>query len=160
MKPERLVALYPEARTRPCLRLCLGPSSRPSLPPAHIPCSQSPSSQCSKISRNVHRSEGPLLLVLLLVAALFASCTRMEAQAVFGSIVGTATDSTGAVIPNATIVVTDVSKGTSQTVQSTETATTPSCASSLIPTLSRRPPLALHRLRRIMWSSPPTVPRK
>jgi hypothetical protein len=42
----------------------------------------------------------------------------MEAQAVFGSIVGTATDSTGAVIPNATIVVTDVSKGTSQTVQS------------------------------------------
>ncbi|MFT4112895.1 carboxypeptidase regulatory-like domain-containing protein [Silvibacterium sp.] len=41
---------------------------------------------------------------------------RLMAQAVTGSIVGTATDSTGAVVPNATIVVTDESKGTSQTV--------------------------------------------
>ena len=42
------------------------------------------------------------------------------AQGVFGSIVGTVTDATGAAIPNATVVVTDVSKGTSQTVQSNE----------------------------------------
>ncbi len=40
------------------------------------------------------------------------------AQAVFGSIIGTVTDPTGAVVPNATVVVTDISKGTSQTVQS------------------------------------------
>jgi Carboxypeptidase regulatory-like domain len=52
------------------------------------------------------------------VGALLAGGTRMQAQAVFGFIVGTATDPSGAVIPNATIVVTDVSKGTSQTVQS------------------------------------------
>jgi hypothetical protein len=39
-----------------------------------------------------------------------------NAQAVFGSIVGTVTDPTGAVIPNATITVTDTSKGVSQTV--------------------------------------------
>jgi hypothetical protein len=40
------------------------------------------------------------------------------AQAVFGSIVGTVTDPTGAVVPNATVIVTDVSKGTTQTVKS------------------------------------------
>ena len=39
-------------------------------------------------------------------------------QAVFGSIFGTVTDSTGAVVPNATITVVDVAKGTSVTVQS------------------------------------------
>jgi hypothetical protein len=43
---------------------------------------------------------------------------RTYAQAVFGSIVGTITDPTGAVVPGATVVVTDVSKGTTQTVQS------------------------------------------
>lgn len=86
----------------------------PTLP---SPLSKSRSSQFCKIPPKVHRSGVPLLLVLLLVAALLGG-TRMQAQAVFGSIVGTATDPTGAVIPNATIVVTDVSKGISQTVQS------------------------------------------
>jgi hypothetical protein len=38
-------------------------------------------------------------------------------QAVYGSIFGTVTDTTGAVIPNATITVTDVGKGTSVTAQ-------------------------------------------
>jgi hypothetical protein len=62
--------------------------------------------------------------VVFFVAALFFACflvsgvTPSVAQTVSGTIVGTATDPTGAVIPNATIVVTDVSKGTSQTVQS------------------------------------------
>ncbi|RRA49918.1 TonB-dependent receptor [Acidipila sp. EB88] len=42
---------------------------------------------------------------------------RAEAQAVFGSIVGTVTDPTGAVVPNAAVVITDTSKGTSQSVQ-------------------------------------------
>jgi carboxypeptidase family protein/TonB-dependent receptor-like protein len=82
------------------------------------PQSKSRSSRSCKMSRRVHRLGVPLLLVLLLVAALLAGGTRIQAQAVFGSIVGTATDPSGAVIPNATIVVTDVSKGTSQTVQS------------------------------------------
>jgi hypothetical protein len=40
------------------------------------------------------------------------------AQAVFGQILGTVTDPTGAAIPNATIVVTDVSKGTTVTFTS------------------------------------------
>ena len=53
--------------------------------------------------------------VPLVLAALSASA---YAQGVYGSIVGTVTDSTGAVVPNATVIVTDVSKGTSQTVQS------------------------------------------
>jgi hypothetical protein len=52
--------------------------------------------------------------------ALTFLCTapRVIAQAVFGSIVGTVTDPTGAVVPNATVIVTDVSKGTTQTVKS------------------------------------------
>ncbi len=41
-----------------------------------------------------------------------------HAQAVYGSINGTVTDNTGAVVPNATITVTDVSKGTSIQVKS------------------------------------------
>ena len=40
------------------------------------------------------------------------------AQAVYGSILGTVTDSTGAVVPNATVTVTDIAKGTSVKVQS------------------------------------------
>ena len=40
------------------------------------------------------------------------------AQAVYGSIFGTVTDNSGAVVPNATITVTDVTKGTSVKVQS------------------------------------------
>lgn len=40
-----------------------------------------------------------------------------NAQAVYGSIFGTITDNTGAVVPNATITVTDISKNTSVTTQ-------------------------------------------
>ncbi len=43
------------------------------------------------------------------------------AQGVYGSIVGTVTDATGAVVPNATVVITDTNKGTSQTVQTNGT---------------------------------------
>ncbi len=49
---------------------------------------------------------------------LLAIVPAAKAQAVYGSIFGTITDSTGAVIPNATITVTDVAKGTSVTTQS------------------------------------------
>jgi outer membrane receptor protein involved in Fe transport len=55
--------------------------------------------------------------------ALFAVCVigitqTVSAQAVYGSIFGTVTDSSGAVVPNATVTVVDVAKGTSVTVQS------------------------------------------
>ncbi|HWZ52240.1 MAG TPA: TonB-dependent receptor [Granulicella sp.] len=53
-----------------------------------------------------------MLLVLLLGAPSAFS------QAVYGSIFGTVTDPTGAAVPNATITVLDVAKGTSITTQS------------------------------------------
>jgi Carboxypeptidase regulatory-like domain/TonB dependent receptor len=60
-----------------------------------------------------------LNLLYPFIFLLLTTCVpRTFAQAVFGSIVGTVTDPTGAVVPNATIVVTDVSKGTTETVQS------------------------------------------
>ncbi len=43
-----------------------------------------------------------------------------HAQAVFGSINGTVTDNTGAVVPNATVTVTDEAKGTTFTAQSND----------------------------------------
>ena len=50
---------------------------------------------------------------LLLSAGCFLVFSPVtHAQAVYGSIFGTVTDSTGAVIPNAAVTVTDVSKGT------------------------------------------------
>ena len=52
--------------------------------------------------------------VMLLGGSLFAAHS-LSAQAVYGSLYGTVTDSSGAVVPNATITVTDVTKGTSVT---------------------------------------------
>jgi hypothetical protein len=52
------------------------------------------------------------------VAALLATGPYARAQAVFGQILGTVTDPTGAAIPNATITVTDVAKGTSVSITS------------------------------------------
>jgi Carboxypeptidase regulatory-like domain len=43
---------------------------------------------------------------------------RLNAQAVYGSIYGSVTDNTGAVIPNAKVTVKNVNKGTEQTTQS------------------------------------------
>jgi hypothetical protein len=63
--------------------------------------------------RNIRRYLGLACAVILLAAA-----PASFAQAIFGSIFGTVADSTGAVIPGATITVTDVSKGTSVTVTS------------------------------------------
>ncbi len=73
-------------------------------------CSRSASRVASR--RLVH-----LLLSFLLPVSVLLWTARADAQAVFGSIVGTVTDPTGAVIPNATVTVTDVSKNVSQTVQ-------------------------------------------
>ena len=49
-------------------------------------------------------------------AVLLAGTGSSFGQAVFGSIFGTVTDASGAVIPNATVIVTDVAKGTSVTL--------------------------------------------
>ncbi|MBB5056962.1 hypothetical protein HDF16_001647 [Granulicella aggregans] len=59
-----------------------------------------------------------LSLAVGVVAVLLASGHSALAQAIFGQIAGTVTDSTGAAIPNATVVVSDVAKGTSITVTS------------------------------------------
>src|SRR5258708_17410216 len=58
------------------------------------------------------------LLAFLPMATFLVSSHHVLAQAVFGQIVGTVTDSAGAVVPNATVTVTDVAKGTSVTLQS------------------------------------------
>ena len=59
-----------------------------------------------------------VVVVLLAVAAAIGVAPMAIGQAVFGSIAGLVTDTTGAAIPNANIVVTDVDKGTSVTLQS------------------------------------------
>jgi len=77
--------------------------------------------QVSKRVSNSSLGIGRILaaFVLLLVGILSGYPTA-TAQAVYGSIYGTATDTTGDAIPNATVTVTDVSKGASVTVQSNE----------------------------------------
>ena len=54
-------------------------------------------------------------LALLAIVCLFSS-TMARAQSVYGSIFGTVTDKTGAVVPGATVTVTDEGKGTKVTV--------------------------------------------
>jgi hypothetical protein len=57
-----------------------------------------------------------VLAFLACASSLFVATA--SAQSVYGSIFGTVSDASGAVIPNATITVTDVAKGTVVTVQS------------------------------------------
>ncbi len=63
------------------------------------------------------RSKLFLAFSLVVLAAFFTS-TSAYAQAVYGSIFGTVTDASGAVVPNATVTVEDVAKGTSSVVTS------------------------------------------
>jgi hypothetical protein len=56
--------------------------------------------------------------MLGVIATLLSAAPRLTAQAVFGQIVGTVTDSTGATVPGATVTVTDTAKGTTVTLQS------------------------------------------
>jgi Carboxypeptidase regulatory-like domain/TonB dependent receptor len=63
----------------------------------------------------IRKSAIPLLAICLLVSG-----QRLLAQAVYGSIFGTVTDTTGAVVPGATITITDAAKGTSVTAKSNE----------------------------------------
>jgi hypothetical protein len=59
-----------------------------------------------------------LALTVALCTAFLACGQSAMAQAVFGQIIGTVTDPTGAAVPNATVVVTDVSKGTTVSLTS------------------------------------------
>src|SRR6202140_3529899 len=69
--------------------------------------------------RILRRQSTISVVVLAIFAISLLICSQAAlAQAVYGSIFGTITDSTGAVVENATITVTDVAKGTSITLQS------------------------------------------
>ncbi len=58
----------------------------------------------------------PKLLAFLLF--FVAACRVSEGQAVYGNIIGTVTDPSGGVVPNATVVFTDTDRGvTYQTVR-------------------------------------------
>ena len=61
------------------------------------------------------------VMMLLSVVGLLTLPQAAFGQAVYGSIFGTVTDTTGAIVPGATITVTDESKGTSVTVESNGT---------------------------------------
>jgi len=61
------------------------------------------------------------LLLLLCLVALAPS--RSLAQAIFGSVDGTVTDSSGAVVPNASITITDTDKGTTRVITSSDSGT-------------------------------------
>ena len=66
----------------------------------------------------MRRSKVALFLLSLLVVATIAVDTR--AQAVYGSIAGTVTDSSGAVVPDATVTIRSVERNTSDTVQTND----------------------------------------
>lgn len=66
--------------------------------------------QSGKKSRGISR--------WILGALVLSSAPAAFGQAVYGSLFGTVTDSSGASVPNATVVVTDIEKGTSVTVTS------------------------------------------
>ena len=57
-------------------------------------------------------------LISIVCLVIFSTSAQIYAQAVYGSIYGTITDASGAVVPNATVSVTDVAKGTTSVVQS------------------------------------------
>jgi len=59
---------------------------------------------------------------LLLLSVVLGSALSVDsrAQAVYGSISGTVTDAAGAVVPNATVTITSVERGTADTVQTND----------------------------------------
>jgi len=64
----------------------------------------------------VQKLRSILALSTLCAAFLALASLTSHAQAVYGSLYGNVTDNTGAVVPGATVTVTDESKGTSVTV--------------------------------------------
>jgi Carboxypeptidase regulatory-like domain len=75
------------------------------------------SKEMNHVRRSVSRRFSSYAAVASLLLSLVSSRT-LFAQAIYGSIEGTITDTTGAVIPNATVTVTDVNKGTTSTATS------------------------------------------
>jgi len=61
-----------------------------------------------------------VLLPILTIASVCGWCHSARAQAIYGSIYGQVTDSTGASIPNASVTVTNVGKGTSVQVTASQ----------------------------------------
>jgi hypothetical protein len=80
---------------------------------------------------SMSRTHSRSLILVIVVAMAGWSATSLLGQAIYGSIYGQITDSTGAVIPNATITVVDVAKGTS--VQVTTSAIGEYSVEHLIP---------------------------
>jgi hypothetical protein len=67
----------------------------------------------SDFMKSIYRSAGKLLLLFVVMTLGLCGATSIaHAQSDNGSVVGTVTDQTGAVIPNATVVVTETQTGT------------------------------------------------
>ena len=60
---------------------------------------------------------GKYIQLFLLALSIVLACSSSQAQVTTGSILGTVHDSTGAIVPGATITITDTGKGTSSVVK-------------------------------------------
>jgi len=69
----------------------------------------------------VPRAVRVLAWFVVVAVVILTQVDQTSAQAVYGSVYGTITDNTGAVVAGATVTVTDVSKGTSVSAQSNPT---------------------------------------
>src|ERR1700754_1966111 len=67
-----------------------------------------------------HKRAARLWLVLTAECFLLTSSRGMRAQAVYGSLYGTVTDTSGAVVKGATVSVTNAQKGITQTATTNE----------------------------------------
>jgi hypothetical protein len=77
------------------------------------------------------RSRFAVLALSFLVLVLALGAPSLPAQISTGSILGTVTDPSGAVVPDATVTVTSVSTGASRTIKTTESGSY--SASALLP---------------------------
>ena len=71
------------------------------------------------------------VMIFVFAAALSTLSPFAFGQAVYGSIYGSVTDATGAIVPAANITVTDVAKGTAFTAQSSGSGASKVCSKML-----------------------------